>query len=257
MKKTGRDLYLSALKFVLCILPIALIGGFFTGVYLCEHSDGVTRALYISQAGSYEMFLMITTVQSVVYAMFTGFIGYLLANSTGLLKSFRFEKKTFIRTGVIIIILGILFACDSFTFGRWIPQVAADLEKGISISYFICSLTYGGVIEEVLLRWFLMSLIAWLIGKIVIRGKGDKNIPDYVFIIANFVAAFLFAAGHLPASIALFGKLTPLIVFRCFLLNGGFGLVFGRFYRKYGIQYAMLGHFGVHFVSKIILMVVL
>ena len=49
-----------------------------------------------------------------------------------------------------------------------------------------------------------------------------------------------------------FGALTPLILVRCFLLNGGFGLVFGRLYRKYGIQYAMLSHALLHIVSKLI-----
>ncbi len=41
-------------------------------------------------------------------------------------------------------------------------------------------------------------------------------------------------------------------VVRCFVLNGGLGLVFGRIYRKYGIQYVMIGHAGAHIISKII-----
>ncbi len=39
-------------------------------------------------------------------------------------------------------------------------------------------------------------------------------------------------------------------VWSCFLLNGGFGLLFGRLYRRYGIQYAMLSHALLHIVSK-------
>ena len=35
-----------------------------------------------------------------------------------------------------------------------------------------------------------------------------------------------------------------LVLLRCFLLNGELGLVFGWLYRKYGIQYAMIGHAG-------------
>lgn len=37
-----------------------------------------------------------------------------------------------------------------------------------------------------------------------------------------------------------------------FLLNGGFGLLFGWLYRKYGIQYSMLSHALLHIVSKMI-----
>jgi membrane protease YdiL (CAAX protease family) len=72
-----------------------------------------------------------------------------------------------------------------------------------------------------------------------------------VFVIANVISALLFAASHLPATV-LMGGLTPWLVFRCFLLNGGFGLVFGWIYRKHGIAYAMLAHALFHIVSKII-----
>lgn len=37
-----------------------------------------------------------------------------------------------------------------------------------------------------------------------------------------------------------------------FLLNGGFGLLCGWLYRKYGIQYSMLSHALLHIVSKMI-----
>jgi hypothetical protein len=43
-----------------------------------------------------------------------------------------------------------------------------------------------------------------------------------------------------------------MLLFRCFLLNGGFGLFFGWLYRKHGIQYAMLAHAALHIVSKLI-----
>jgi membrane protease YdiL (CAAX protease family) len=62
-----------------------------------------------------------------------------------------------------------------------------------------------------------------------------------VFAAANIISALLFAAGHLPATIGIFGEVTPLILVRCFLLNGGFGLLFGAFFQRWGIHYAMAG----------------
>ena len=50
----------------------------------------------------------------------------------------------------------------------------------------------------------------------------------------------------------MFGELTPMLLLRCFLLNGAAGLLFGRFYRKYGIQYAILAHMLFHLVSRTI-----
>jgi membrane protease YdiL (CAAX protease family) len=72
-----------------------------------------------------------------------------------------------------------------------------------------------------------------------------------VLVVANVVAAMLFAAGHLPATEMTFG-LTPMLVFRCFLLNGGLGLAFGWLYRKFGLRYAMIAHGAYHVVSKLI-----
>ena len=46
--------------------------------------------------------------------------------------------------------------------------------------------------------------------------------------------------------------LTPMIVLRCFLFNGGMGLIFGRAYRKHGIHYAMLSHIFAHVGMKLI-----
>ena len=65
------------------------------------------------------------------------------------------------------------------------------------------------------------------------------------------MSALLFAAGHLPATLMMLGS-SPMIIFRCFLLNGGFGLAFGWLYRKYGLRYSMIAHGGCHVVSKLI-----
>ena len=118
-----------------------------------------------------------------------------------------------------------------------------------TITYLLATVTYGAVIEEVMLRLFWMSLIAFVIHKIFGR-KQDKP-TDATLIVANVIAAILFAAGHLPATAELLG-LTPMIIFRCFLLNGGLGLLFGRLYRKYGLRYSMIAHGGCHIVSKLI-----
>ena len=95
-----------------------------------------------------------------------------------------------------------------------------------------------------------MSLIAWLVWKLFFR-KAEAA-PAAAIILANVLAALLFAAGHLPSTVAFFGGLTPLLILRCFLFNGGFGLFFGAVYRRYGIQYAMLSHALLHVVSKTI-----
>ena len=84
----------------------------------------------------------------------------------------------------------------------------------------------------------------------IFERKNEKP-STKILVIANIIAALLFAAGHLPVTSILLG-LTPMTIFRCFLLNGTFGLMFGYLYRKYGFRYAMIAHAGCHVVSKLI-----
>ena len=246
----------NTLKFSLVMLPFGLIGGFLVSIYSFEHFTPDMQAMILEQM-SYELYLTVSAVQGLTYAGICAFFGRILAEKIGLWKPLRFEKKTTLWVGGITLILGILFAADYWVFGSMIPEVAADYAKGISPAYFFGALLYGGVVEELMMRLFLMSLLIYLLWRISRKKYDKEHIPEWILISANVVIALLFAAGHLPATITFFGGLTPLVVFRCFLLNGCFGLIFGRFYRKYGIQYAMLSHFGCHLVSKLILLMVL
>jgi len=181
------------------------------------------------------------------------FFGYILSEKLGLWRPFAFDKAKVMKTVCISVIVGIIFSLDYWTFGSVEPMIQESTRTAaMSLSAVTASILYGGINEEILMRLFFMPFIAWAIWKTVYRKNTRENLPQSIFVIANVVAAFLFAAGHLPVTINAFGALTPLILFRCFLLNGGFGLVFGRFYRKYGIGYAMLSHMLVHIVSKMI-----
>ena len=150
---------------------------------------------------------------------------------------------------------GVLLALDRWTFGRWLPQVGAIYADGLLTSRldnWIASILYGGVVEELMLRLFLMSLLSLILWKLLFRERSRERIPPLVFSCANLISALLFAAGHLPTTVSMFGGLTPLVVLRCFLLNGVLGLVFGWLYRRLGIQYAMLAHASTHLISKLI-----
>ena len=138
---------------------------------------------------------------------------------------------------------------DILFFGKYSEAILNSYAVKPTIPYMLASVLYGGVIEEVMLRLFTMSLIALLLHKLL--GKKNEKPTVGILIASNVIAALLFAAGHLPATAMLMG-ITPMILFRCFLLNGGFGLLFGFLYRKYGLRYAMLAHGGCHVVSKLI-----
>lgn len=240
----------SSLLFTLPLLPIGAIAGYFTILYQLDFLDAATVELAVSQVGSVEALIAVSVVQTVGYAAFCGFFGHILAGKLGLMRPVRFEKYQLLITAALSVLGGVLFSLDYWTFGAWIPGVQEGTAAALNWKVVIASVLYGGVVEELMLRLFFMSLIAWLLWKLFFR-RYDA-VPTGVLMAANVIAAILFAAGHLPATAMTFGALTPMLLLRCFLLNGGFGLVFGWLYRKYGIQYAMVSHALFHIVSKLI-----
>jgi hypothetical protein len=252
MRKNTMIDFKKAFKFALILLPIAIIGGIFTGFYLLDTYPEEILAEVITELGSTGVLVVVSTVQTVGYALFCGFFGYILAESIGLWKPVRLQKKPLVMTLIVSVIGGLLFSLDYWTFGAVIDGIQSTNDVGLTAQGVIASILYGGVIEEVMLRLFFMSLIAIILWKVFYK-KYDKNhIPTAVFVLANVIAALLFAAGHLPATFAVFGGLTPMLVFRCFLMNGCFAFVFGELYRRYGIVYAMMSHAIFHIVSKLI-----
>lgn len=239
-----------ALRFALCLLPVGLIGGYFIALYQLDMLDEALIAQAVEQLGNINMLLIVSALQATIYAVVCGFFGYIIADKLGIMKPVKFERSILVRMLPVTLVLGFLFSLDYWTFGKWIPALYADgaLEATLTPACWISSILYGGIIEETMLRLFLMSLIGWLIVKL---SRGNIAVTP-ALIAANFIAAAAFAAGHLPATVAFFGALTPLLVFRCFLLNGAFALYFGRLFRKHGIQYAMLAHLLLHVISKLI-----
>ncbi len=124
------------LRFLLCVLPIAIIGGYFTGIYTLEHSTSEVTAQILAQIKSPTAFYMLTTLQSMIYTIIASVAGYFLADRIGLLKPFAFKKDILKKTVPVIILFGILFTADYFVIGPFIPEVAADYERGISGSDF-------------------------------------------------------------------------------------------------------------------------
>lgn len=240
------------LLFALCLLPIAIVAGIFVGYYQLDTlADDVIAGL-VAELGSTDLLIVIGAVQTLGYALFCGFFGYILADKLGLWKPIRFEKRSLLVTLAVSIVGGIVFSLDHWVLGSMIDGIQSANIASLTASGVIASVLYGGIIEEVMMRLFFMSLIALVIWKVFCKKYERENIPAGVFVGANIAAALVFAAGHLPATVAIFGELTPLILFRCLLLNGGFGLVFGWLYRKYGIVYAMTGHALFHIISKLI-----
>lgn len=238
-------------KTLLFFTTVGLVGGFFTGLYMLDSYPAEMRQQILDQGITEIVMAIVSAAQSAGYGLILGAAGIALGKKTGLWKDEKtITKKPLMITLVISVIGGlVLILADILFFGRFSQVIMDSYAAKPTIPYMLAAVLYGGVIEEVMLRLFMMSLIAFLLHMILERKRETASVA--VLISANVIAAVLFAAGHLPATFLMIGS-SPLIIFRCFLLNGGFGLLFGWLYRKYGLRYAMIAHGGCHVVSKLI-----
>ena len=106
---------------------------------------------------------------------------------------------------------------------------------------------YGGINEELLLRLFLMSLLAW-IGCKLTRAATPGVVVGWT---ANILAALLFGAGHLPVTASMV-PLTGVVIARALILNGLGGVAFGWLYWRRGILLAMAAHFSADIVLHVL-----
>ena len=238
-------------KTLLFFAVIGLIGGFGVGFYLLDsYPEDMVQEL-LAQGMTPVLLALVTAVQSAAYGAVLGASGIWLGKKTGLWRDERsITRKPLLLTAAVSVIGGLaLILPDVFFFGKHIGAIAESYAVKPTVPYLVATVTYGAVIEEIMLRLFCMSLIAFLLWKLFAR-KQEKPSAG-ILIAANVISALLFAAGHLPTTFLTIGA-TPMIILRCFLLNGVFGLAFGWLYRKYGLRYAMMAHGGCHIISKLI-----
>ena len=141
-----------------------------------------------------------------------------------------------------------LVALEATLFLRHLPASMHALFEIPLWKRLLAGVVYGGIVEELLMRLFLMSLLAWLLGR---WWKSAQGLPATgAFMTAIAAVAILFALGHLPAT-ATVAPLTDLLVARALLLNGLAGVAFGYLFWRHGLEAAMAGHISAHLVLQI------
>ncbi|MGQ0590887.1 MAG: CPBP family glutamic-type intramembrane protease [Sphingosinicella sp.] len=116
----------------------------------------------------------------------------------------------------------------------------------------VTKLLYGGIVEELLLRWGLMSLFVWAAWRL----GGAKDVVQPWTVWAGLIASsLLFAAGHLPVLHALLPD--PPGWFVGLVLGANFisGLLFGWLFWRRGLEAAMLAHALAHLFAAVALAV--
>ena len=241
-------------KFLLFVLLCGLVGGYCLGVYSYDMLSEDTLTALREQNVTREIAAISTMIQyGIMFGVVLAAIGVALSEKVHLWKAFHLEKRAVLITLIIAVIAALcLFPGDELIFGSLNAWVKHQYTTPPTVWKILGGLLVGGVIEEVMMRLFFMSLCAFVLSKVLY--KNERDIPVRVYVIANVLAAILFAAGHIPSTMTM-TVLTPVILLRCFLLNGGLGLCFGYLYRKYGIGYAMIAHGLAHLISDTLMII--
>lgn len=204
--------------------------------------------------------ILLQILQTTILFAVIIFLGLLSANKVGfkipvltaLLKGSDFKKplvsglRISIISGIlvagIIIILDWIFMQAGVTLNS--PSDTPELWKRFLAAF------YGGISEEVMMRLFLVSVISWILLRLI----GNKTIEksNWVVLSAILFAAIVFGIGHIPVT-AIYTEITPLVIARAILLNGIGGIVFGLLYWKKGFEFAVISHF----TADILLLVVI
>jgi hypothetical protein len=113
----------------------------------------------------------------------------------------------------------------------------------------VTAIFYGGITEEILVRWGLMSLFVWALWKLL---KWGVTLPSSaIYQGAILLTALLFGLLHLPATMAI-APLTPIVIIRALLLNGIVGITYGWLFWQYSLEAAMLAHASFHLLAFVV-----
>jgi hypothetical protein len=118
----------------------------------------------------------------------------------------------------------------------------------LTLSGTAMRLLYGGITEELLMRWGLMTLVAWLLWRTI--GRGREQTRSAIMWAAIAIVAIIFGLGHLPVA-SMVTQLTPLLVAQVIVINALGGIAFGCLYWRRSLEAAMIAHAMAHVVFMV------
>jgi membrane protease YdiL (CAAX protease family) len=122
-------------------------------------------------------------------------------------------------------------------------EAASSVPGPGALSYLITGMFYGGITEEILLRWGVLTVLAWAGARLFQKEHGRAR--SRILWPAIVGAAIISGVMHLPAAAALAPLEVP-VALRIITLNGLAGIVYGRLYCKHHLEAAMVAHISTH-----------
>ncbi len=190
-------------------------------------------------------------------SIFTGlYLGKKIGFGTPVLDFLIANKKlpsSFIPTMKLAVIIGVLtgfvvFILEMFVFSMYTEPlirffVTPPLWERLLYSFYV------GIVEELVLRFFLVTLLVWISWKIK-RTSGGKPTKTGVWM-AIIMVSFIYGLGYLLSSDG--GSADQLNVLRVILLNGITGIMFGWLYWKKGLEASIVANLAASVMILVVL----
>lgn len=150
--------------------------------------------------------------------------------------------KDILKSGVLLGVLsGIIITAISLLFVPSLPEEFIKIGENLKPSLAVRFL-YGGITEEILMRFGLMTFLVWLFSLIF------KRLNSTVYWTGIIIAAFLFALGHFPIVYQSISEPSTTLLFYIIIGNMSGGIIFGWLYWKKGLEAAFIAHIFTHVV---------
>jgi membrane protease YdiL (CAAX protease family) len=139
------------------------------------------------------------------------------------------------------IVAGLMIVLTGSIFKSHLPEAFNEAAREMQLNV-VTRFLYGGVVEELMMRFGLMSLLTWILIKVA--GK-PLNIFHWVAIL---ISSFVFALGHFPLMFQMVPDPGGSLIAYILIGNMAGGLVFGFTYWRNGLESAIIAHIFAHVV---------
>jgi len=161
----------------------------------------------------------------------------------GIIKNDKnYQISSILKYGIIGgVISGIILTLVGVLFYPILPLEFIELGDTLKPT-LIARFLYGGLTEEILMRFGLMSFVIWLLSKIF------KTINSKIYWIGILIAAVIFALGHFPIAFQAVSNPSVLLLSYILIGNSIGGVIFGWLYWKKGLETAFIAHICTHII---------
>ena len=210
---------------------------------------------------SLSVLVSVSLVQSAVLLLVAVMVGAFLVPRLGMSShlvqlnnkdSFSKELPYSLLAGLVTAVIALMLeAFFSVFIGAELEQLNQAVPRDALTT--LAGIFYGGLTEEILVRWGLLSFVAFVFWKLFNRKLAKPGAS--VMWGSIILVAVIFGIGHLGA-VGVLTTLTPLLIIRTITLNAVIAIAFGWLFWRKSLESAMVAHMSWHLCITVISLIV-